>query len=86
MLEMSFTKLMEQFFYNRRVSVSKIRDQDVLPGDPTCSHSLFGSCELIFRFGAVKTTIKFEHLDAYSLDMFHFGLQKGSVTEEEKLS
>ena len=27
--------------------------------------------------------MSYEHLDAYSLDLFHFGLQKGNITEDE---
>ena len=59
-LEMSFYKLIEQFFYNKKISVSASRVQEPLAGEPKCPHSLFKYCELIFRFGTIKTTIKFE--------------------------
>ena len=85
-LEMSFFKLLEQFFYNEKITVSQARDQESMPGEQTnCNHSLFRDCELTFRFGKIATTIKFEKLDAYSIDMNHFGLSKGDVSEEEHL-
>ena len=59
------------------------RDQDAMPGDARCTHSLFRECELDFRFGPIKVSVKYEHLDVYSLDMFHFGLEKGTVTQEK---
>jgi len=82
-LEMSFFKLLEQFFYNQNISISSSRDLDIMAGEPSCPHSLFRDCELIFRFGQIKITVSYEPLDAYSLDMFHFGLQKGKITENE---
>ena len=85
-LEMSFFKLLEQFFYNQHISVSQARNADSSGGVPTCQHSLFRDCELIFRFGPVEIAIKFEQLDAYTLDMFHFGLEKGVVTEDQNLA
>ena len=30
------------------------------------------------------TTLKYESLDTYSLDMYHFGLEKGNISEQEK--
>lgn len=71
---MSFFKLLEQFFYNHSIIVASGRDLDAMAGDPSCPHSLFRDCELIFRFGQIKITLSYEHLDAYSLDLFHFGL------------
>ena len=53
---------------------------------PSCQHSLFRDCELIFKYGPVEISIKFEKLDAYTLDMFHFGLEKGVVSQDEHLS
>lgn len=82
-LEMSFHKLLEQFFYNQRVTVSAKRDQEARFGEDACTHSLFFNCDLIFRFGPLKVHLKYEPLDVYSLDMFHFGLQKGIVTVDE---
>ena len=81
-LEMSFYKFVEQFFYNKKISVSAARVQEPLAGEPRCPHSLFRYCELIFRFGTIKTTIKFEKQDAYTLDLLHFGLKKGNVSKE----
>ena len=80
---MSFFKLLEQFFYNQKIAVSAARNQDGMLGDVNCDCSLFRDCEFIFRFGPIKTTIKFEELDPYSLDMFHFGLAKGNISEDQ---
>ena len=63
-----------------------MRDQDSMGGVPTCQHSLFRDCELVFRFGPVEIAIKFERLDAYTLDMFHFGLEKGVVTKDQNIA
>lgn len=74
-LEMSFFKLLEHFFYNQRISVSGKRDQEANNlGEEFCNHALFRTCDLIFRFGPTKVHLKYEALDVYSLDMFHFGL------------
>ena len=45
-----------------------------------CEHSLFRDCEITFCFGPVGIVIEFERLEAYTLDMFHFGLEKGAVS------
>mmetsp|Transcript_8627 Transcript_8627/g.10653 ORF Transcript_8627/g.10653 Transcript_8627/m.10653 type:complete len:178 (-) Transcript_8627:2711-3244(-) len=49
-LEISFFKFIEQFFYNTKVTISPSRNQEFLGDHPACPHSLFRSCELIFRF------------------------------------
>lgn len=82
---MSLFKFLEQFFYNKRISISGTREQEFLGDFPQCPHSLFRDCEMTFRFKQLKTTMKFEHLDAYSLDLYHFGLQKGTVTDEMRV-
>ena len=51
LLEISFYKLLENIFYNQSLSVSTRRDQDAMPGEQRCTHSLFRDCELVFRFG-----------------------------------
>jgi len=84
-LEISFFKFIEQFFYNTKVTISPSRNQEFLGDHPACPHSLFRSCELIFRFKQIKTVMKFEKLDPYSLDLYHFGLEKGTVTEQKKV-
>lgn len=28
--------------------------------------------------------MKFEHMDAHSLDLYHFGLEKGTVSDDKK--
>ena len=82
-LEMSFFKLLEQFFYNQNISVSQARaGSGYMGASPMCQHSLFRDCELIFQFSPVEISIKFERLEAYTLDMFHFGLEKGAVSED----
>ena len=82
LLEMSFFKLLEQIFYNPKIQIAKARDQEALNGDPICPHSMFRQCELQFRYGSIKTILRFEKLEAYTLDMFHFGLEKGTATPE----
>lgn len=64
-LEISLFKFMEQFFYNKRVSISNSREQEYLGDYPQCPHPVFRSCEMIFRFRSLKTTFKFEHQEAY---------------------
>ena len=83
-LEMSFFKFIEHFFYNKQIKISPNRNQEFLGDHPACEHSLFGNCELTFRYQQVKTTMKFEHMDAHSLDLYHFGLEKGTVSDDKK--
>ena len=80
-LEMSFFKLLEQFFYNENISVSQARAGGYMGAASLCQHhSLFRDCEITLHFGPVSIEISFERLEAYTLDMFHFGLEKGAVT------
>ena len=85
MLEMSFYKLLEQFFYNPDIKIAKLaRNNSVLTSsfNQNCTLSLHRDCSMIFRYGPIKIMINFEKQDAYTLDMPHFGLTKGIRTPE----
>ena len=84
MLEMSFYKLLEQFFYNPDIKIQKFANNNSLVGNisTVCTHSLHRDCSMIFRYGPIKIMIKFEKQEPHTLDMPHFGLMPGIRTPE----
>jgi hypothetical protein len=78
MLEMSFYKLLEQFFYNQTVvSFGHSQNQE------TCNHAFHRCYSVIFCYGPIRVMLNFEPLDEYRLDLQHFGSTPGVFTHEE---
>ena len=38
---------------------------------------------MVFRYGTVKIMLTYEHLDAYHLDLYHFGSLPGTISNAE---
>ena len=66
MLEMSFFKLLEQFFYNETINRGG-----------QCPHNFHRDTSMIFCYGPIKIMLSFELLDEYVIDLQHFGATPG---------
>ena len=71
-LEMSFYKLLEQFFYNQELVSQKTTEF-------CCDHSFHRDTEMVIRYGQVKIYLKYEATDCYNLDLIHFAKEKGTI-------
>lgn len=74
-LEMSFYKLLEQFFYNQDIVT---QGHNMFEG--SCNHSFHRSCSMIFCYGPIKIMFSFEPQDEYVIDLTHFGTSSGIVS------
>lgn len=82
-LELSFYKLLEQFFYNQDL-ISKASSEGNQSSEMRrCRHSFHCSTQMVIRYGSIKIHVKYEHLDRYSLDLIHFAKEPGTISLKE---
>ena len=72
LLEMSFYRFLEQYFYNYQARTSQL-NSDRRP----CPHLFHVDNQILFKYGPIKITFQFEFLEQYTLDLIHFGRTKG---------
>ena len=86
MLEMSFYKFLEQFFYNQDlVSTGQLTQiQSVYYNkEQMCPHSFNIDCSMVFKHGPIKIMFNFQPLDEYSIDLTHFGTMSGIFSKAQ---